>query len=181
MRRACARTVVLVAIAFICAAEASPPDARAQAAARGGASSDSLAIRSLWSTLDAMWNKRDAEQFSDLFAVDASFEFVDRGQSLESRATIHQHFADQFPKFAPDVRHLTSVRQIRVIAPDVRTVDGKVEILRNSPGESAKPVVLRTFAIFAVMFRTGEGWSIRVLRAYELPAATDEPVDRSKP
>lgn len=173
MRRAYVRTGLLVTIAFICTVALPVPDARVQAAA-AGKSSDGAAIRLFWSTLDAMWNERDAERFGDLFTVDGSFEFVDRGQSLENRAMIHRYFAERFPRFAPGLRHLTSVREIRVIAPGVRTVDGKVEILHNEPDGSAEPAVLRTFAIFAVMLQTAEGWRIRVLRAYELPAAAGE-------
>lgn len=125
-----------------------------------------------------MWNARDAERFGALFTADSSFVFVDRGQSLESRATIRRHFAEQFAKFAPDLRHRTSVGRIRAVAPDVRTVDGKVEILRFGSAQGPEPSVLKTFAIFAVMLQTTEGWRIRVLRAYELPATAGGPADR---
>ena len=175
MRRACARAIAIAAMAFICAIAAPPPLARAQVAAAVAESSDDAALRSTWSTLDAMWNARDAERFSALFTTDSSFGFVDRGQSLESRATIHQHFAGQFAKFGPDLRHRTSIEQVRVIAADVHTVDGKVEILRNGNGQRPEPAVLKTFAIFAVMLRTTEGWRIRLLRAYELPATQQPP------
>lgn len=171
MLRACVRTGVLVAIAIIGMVAPSPRGARASVAQEGEAS-DSAAVRLQWTRLDAMWNARDAQRFSDLFAADGSFEFVDRGESLEGRATILQHFAERFPTLAPDLRHRTSVRDIRVIAPRVRTVDGKVEILRNAPAGGAEPMVLRTFAIFAVMLHTEQGWSIRELRVYQLPAAT---------
>ena len=172
MLRACARAIAIAAMASICAVAAPPPVARAQAAAAVAESPDDAAVRSTWSTLDAMWNARDAERFSALFTADSSFGFVDRGQSLESRATIRQHFAGQFAKFGPDLRHRTSIDQVRVVAADVRTADGKVEILRNETGQRPEPAVLKTFAIFAVMLRTAEGWRIRVLRAYELPATT---------
>ena len=172
MRRACTRAFALVAMALICGVAAAAPAARAQAAAEAGQPSDDAAVRSIWSTLDAMWNARDAERFSALFTVDSSFGFVDRGQSLESRATIRQHFAGQFAKLAPDLLHRTSVHQVRVIADDVITADGKVEILRDGSGKSPEPAVLKTFAILAVMLQTTEGWRIRVLRVYELPAAT---------
>lgn len=138
-------------------------------AIRASAISDSAAIRGVWSTVDAMWNARDAERFSDLFTEDGSFEFVDRRESLESRAVIHQHFAERFPQFAPGLRHLTTVQDIRGITPDVHAVTGTVEILRLGADDRAEPTVLRSFVIFAVMLRTGEGFRIHVLRAYQLP------------
>jgi uncharacterized protein (TIGR02246 family) len=173
MRSVLVRAGVLVApVLLICAVAMSRLTTPAQAAAQETSES---AIRSVWPILDALWNARDAERFSELFAVDGSLEFVDRGQALKSRATIHRHFAEQFPRFAPDVRHLTSVHEIRGVAPNVYTVDGKVEILRNGTGGSAAPSVLRTFAIFAVMLQTGEGWKIHTLRAVELSARNASP------
>lgn len=158
------------ALVLACVAALSPLDARAEAAA-AEVPAESVAVRTLWSTLDTLWNARDAERFGDLFAVDASFEFVDRGERLEGRRAIRHHFAQRFPRFAPDVRHRTHVRAVHAIAPGVSTVDGKVEILREGTGDGAEPVVSRTFAIFAVMLRTADGWRIRTLRAYALPAA----------
>jgi uncharacterized protein (TIGR02246 family) len=165
-------------MALVCAVAAASPDAGAQAVAEAGEPADAAALRSLWSTLDAMWNARDAERFGALFTADSSFGFVDRDQSLESRATIRRHFAEQFATFAPDLRHRTSVGRIRVVAAGVRTADGKVEILRLGSAQAPEPSVLKTFAIFAVMLQTTEGWRIRVLRAYELPATAGGPAGR---
>jgi uncharacterized protein (TIGR02246 family) len=157
-----------------------PPAAgTAQAPAAGDEAADGPALRALWSTLDATWNARDATRFSDLFTVDASFEFVGRGESMAGRATIYETFAARFGRFAPDVRHVTDVDEIRVMAPEVRTVDGRVEILRAGP-DAAAPTVIRHFAVFAVMLRTAEGWKIRVLRAYELAIGPGEGEERDR-
>lgn len=129
---------------------------------------DHAAIRALWSTLDDFWDQRDAQRFSRLFTADATFDFVERRQRLDGRDAVLLSFADRFPGFAPDLRHRTTVDEIRDIAPDVCAVTGSVEILRTSP--QSTPVLLR-FAIFAIMRRTGDDWRIEILRAYELPAA----------
>ena len=133
-------------------------------------SSEYAEISSVWAQVDATWNARDAERFSRLFAEDVSFTFVQRGQSLDGRATIFEHFSERFPRFAPDLRHRTRIGDIRVIAPGVFTADGKVEILRVSNAGDEPPTVLRTFAIFAVMAVTEDDRSIRALRIYELSA-----------
>ena len=139
---------------------------------------DAAEVRSVWSAVDAMWNARDAEQFSRLFAEDVSFEFVDRGAALEGRAAVLEHFAERFPSFAPDLRHRTRVRQVLSIGTDALAMDGSVEILRNQPGTETELAVLRRFAIFAVMTRNSEGLGIRALRIYELRAkSTTDGVD----
>lgn len=128
------------------------------------------AICAAWSKVDATWNARDAERFSRLFADDVSFSFVQRGPSLDGRAAILEHFREQFPRLAPDLRHRTQIGAIRAVPPGAFTADGKVEILRHGAGGDDAPTILRTFAIFAVMSGKDEDWSIRMLRIYELSA-----------
>ena len=132
--------------------------------------SDAAEVRSVWSAVDAMWNARDAEQFSELFAEDVSFAFVDRGKALEGRAAVLEYFAERFPSIAPDLRHRTRVRQVLPIGTDALVMDGNSEILRSQPGAETEPAVLRRFAIFAVMTRNSESLGIRALRIYELRA-----------
>jgi uncharacterized protein (TIGR02246 family) len=135
------------------------PDASSRAA-------DRVAIHTFWSTLDRTWAARDADRFAEFFTNDASFGFVDRGQSLETRAAIHRHFTAQFERQRPELRHVTSVRELRLIAPDVISMDGEVEVVAGHP-EAAAP--LRRLAVTAVMVRHSSVWRIRLLRAYQLP------------
>lgn len=136
--------------------------------------SDDDALRELWSTLDAAWNERDAERFSDLFTADGTLMFVDRDVSLEGRATIRHHFAERFPRFPADLRHRTTMHRTRAVTSDVRAVDGGVEILRLGSGDNVEPTTFRTFAVFAVVLRTPAGWKILALRAYRLPEAVED-------
>jgi uncharacterized protein (TIGR02246 family) len=134
---------------------------------------DGLAIRSYWASLDRSWNERDAEQFCDLFAEDASLEFVNTGPSLEGRAAIRRHFADQFPRYAPHVSHSTQVRGIREVAAGVVAVDAGVAILEHgSAGEARR--VLRSFSVAAVMLRIAAGWELRWMRVFP-QTVTSEP------
>lgn len=132
-------------------------------------SADHDAIRALWSTVDHLWNQRDARSFSQLFTPDATFDFVERHQRLDGRDAVLASFADRFPGFAPDLRHRTTIGEIRDIAPDLCAVTGNVEILRTSTPDA--PSVLLRFAVFAIVRRSGDDWRIQILRAYELPAA----------
>jgi uncharacterized protein (TIGR02246 family) len=131
-------------------------------------------MQEFWATLDATWKGQDADEFSRLFTPDARFNFVDRGQTLDSRTAIREFFSKQFPTIAPELHHLTTVNRVREIAPGACAVDGKVEILRTGADGRADPTILRTFEIYAVMLRTAEGWKIRDLRAYQLPAEVSD-------
>lgn len=161
---------------LLAAAAAIAIETPAQAVEETGEAGEA-AVRSLWSTLDATWNARDAQRFGDLFTADATFVFVDRRQSLEGRATIRERFEERFPQLGDDLRHRTTVHRIHTVRPDVLAVDGGVEILRLGLAEGTEPATLRTYAIFAVMLRTPEGWRIRALRVYQFPAATGDSGD----
>jgi uncharacterized protein (TIGR02246 family) len=168
MRRVQSSASFLVAAFFTCSA-AFPPAAVADGVDAN--SSDAAGIHAFWSTLDAIWRSGDAERFSELFAVDGSFHFVDRDYTLENRAAILDYFTAQFPNIAPGISHRTKVRKIRPLAPRTHAVDATVEILRDAPDGQAQPAVLRTFAVFGVMQRSGDDWHIQLLSAYQLPVA----------
>lgn len=116
MAEATRLTGLRAATIFLLAAMAVPALATAPALAEPGAASDSEAVTSTWSALDAAWNARDAKAFSLLFSEDVSFEFVRRGQSLDGRAAVFEQFAERFPTFSPELRHRTRVRQVIAIA-----------------------------------------------------------------
>jgi hypothetical protein len=143
----------------------------ASGARAGGAEAPAdEAVRALWSAVDARFDARDADGFSALFTTDASFVRVKSNEALEGRAAILADFATRFPRFAPEVRHRTSMRPAMALAPGLLGADGTVEILRRSPGGGAELAVARTFSIFAVMVREGTALKVRALRIYELPA-----------
>jgi uncharacterized protein (TIGR02246 family) len=165
-----------VLLALLFAAAFSP--AVAVASACDAAPADTAAIRALWAALDAHWNARDAERFGALFDRDASFEFVDRDERMAGRAAVLAHFAERFPTFAPDVRHVTTVRHIAELVPGLQLLDGMVEIVRvtvspddgaaEGVGSEGSAVPLRTFSITAVMReRAGGEWGIAALRVWE--------------
>jgi len=157
-------TMLAMATAFLLLL---PTPVVAQAHAAGTAmAADAAAIRSHWQDIDRRWNERDAKRFSELFAVDAIFDIVNQDQRLEDREAIRRHFSRQFPGFAPELRHRTTVDGIRFPSADVGVVEGGVEVLRLGEGEDA--TVLRRFSIVGVMLRSGDGWLIHTLHAYPL-------------
>jgi uncharacterized protein (TIGR02246 family) len=133
------------------------------------ASAAAADVADVWKALDSSWNMRDVSRFSELFTADASLGFVGQGPPLEGRAKIHQHFTEQFSRQSPDLRHRTTVRDSRVIAPDVIAVDGEVEVGRVGPDQSAPPTVLVRFVIVAILRKSADGWAIHLLRVTQLP------------
>lgn len=134
----------------------------------GEAHAGDAEIRALWSELDAAWNARDVERFSALYTDDASLLFIDGGQSLEGRVTIHANFSEQFARTPPGLSHHTTLGGIRPVADGIALADGAVEIHRAEPGTQDTPVVVRRFAIFALMRDAGRTWRIDTLRVYPL-------------
>ena len=158
--------VVSAACAHVAPAQRAPAPSSPEALA---------AARASWNTLDSIWHARDAAAFSALFEDDASFVFVDRGVALETRATILRHFTDQFARQSPELRHATEVREARMIAPGVLAADVGIEVRRDGSAASGSVTVLRRFAAFAVMRRSGDGWRIELLRVYTLPPPAGGP------
>lgn len=150
-------------------ASASKParDANRADALRSNSPNDA-GIRSFWSSLDTRWAARAAKPFSELFAVDGNFVFVDRGQRLDGRQAIHDHFLQQFPRIGPELVHRTTVHDIERIADGIFAVDGTVRILRTQDAAGGTLETLKTFAVFSIMLESDTGWRIRELRAYEL-------------
>jgi uncharacterized protein (TIGR02246 family) len=162
-RRGRRALLVLLVVSAACAHEAT-----AQGAPQRSSPEALAAARASWNTLDSIWNTRDAVAFSGLFEENASFVFVDRGVALETRTTILRHFTDQFAEQSSELRHATEVREGRMIAPGVLAADVEIEVQRDGSAASGSSTVLRRFAAFAVMRRSGNGWRIELLRVYTL-------------
>ena len=161
LNRSVLAAIFAIALAVVPASAADPGASDNRSAADAQASS-------LWAALDDAWNARDAARFSQLFTDDASLRFVDRDYSLEGRAAILRHFTDQFARQAPDLRHASSAREARLIAPGLVGVDADIAILRLGTDNETEPAIVRKFEVFALMNESADGWCFQVLRAYQL-------------
>jgi uncharacterized protein (TIGR02246 family) len=127
------------------------------------------AIEAVWARLDKAWNDRDARAFAAVFTADATFEIPKSIPGLNGREAIEKHFAAQFPTSSPLLRHRATVTAAHDVSAELTLVDGGVEILRTDASGVAEPTIVRKFALSAGMQRTKDGWSIRWLRAYQMP------------
>jgi uncharacterized protein (TIGR02246 family) len=154
-------TVVVIAVAIAGASAAQPRD--------GGESlqqADDAAVRAVWEAVDARWNARDFDGFTELFTSDAVFAFMDRGERMVGQPEIRETFARQFPAMSADLRHRTTVREVRSITAGVSTVDGSVDILRVPDASTTDTATIRSFVMAAVMLETPDGWRIRELHVH---------------
>ena len=132
------------------------------------------AIRAAWSELDAAWAARDLERMVRLFADEAVFAFPPGDYRLDGKPAIRAHFAAQFPKQSPALRHVTEVGHIRPVGDGLYAGDAGVRVVRTAD-DGAELSVLRAFAVFALMRAREQGWELLEVRAFRLP---DEPEAR---
>lgn len=118
-----------------------------------------------WAALDAAWNARDAEAFSESFTEGAILAFVDRDSTFDGRAAIRAEFVERFPKVAASYSHHATVTRTRAVAHGVLAVDGIVEVRRNG-----QP--FRTFWTFSVLVEDGSRWRFREMRVFQQPDAS---------
>lgn len=155
--------VVIYALVLLAASIGGPAEARLTPAA----ATDSVAIRTFWSVLDSIWSTRDADTFAELFTDDASFDFIGRPTSLETRDSIRAYFVSQFSRQRPELRHRTTLTRVHALGADIAAIDGEVAIV-NGAGDA--PVIAR-LPITGLMVHTDAGWRIRLLRAYSAESA----------
>jgi uncharacterized protein (TIGR02246 family) len=151
----------IATLALVAAAIAVPRDAAGQLSEPTAAE-----VRAIWQAIDEAWNARDVDAFSVLFTDDALFAFMNNDDRMETRSAIHARFSRQFPAMPAELRHITHVRAVRTITPDIRSADGHIDILQVANAGKSEATVFRSFAMTAVMQRTPEGWRIRELHVH---------------
>jgi uncharacterized protein (TIGR02246 family) len=147
--------IVLLAVALVVPRTAAALDA-----------GDEEVLRALAAHSDQLWNDRDAEALSTLFAADADLAIGDHTQ-VASRERIRGYFVNSFAQMPTDLRHVMDVRALREVAPGVVLADGEVRIERaNADGTRT---VLRRFANTTLLVRAGGDWRFMAVRAVPVP------------
>jgi uncharacterized protein (TIGR02246 family) len=120
---------------------------------------DESAVVGLYQQLLESWNKRSAQAFADLFAVDANVIGFDgslmNGQA-EIEATLSQIFADH-----PTSAYIGKVREVRFLTAEVAVLRAVVGMI--PPGQSdLNPAVNAIQTLVAV--RQGNAWRIALFQ-----------------
>lgn len=122
---------------------------------------DRAAIMDIAVKSDAAWNERDAERLAAFFTADGDNQILGTPVDLEGRQAIADYFKASLAKVDPAMRHVTAVRELHWVTPDVVVSDVDVKLEKTADGVTS---VVRKFAGTAVLLRTAEGWKIRVNR-----------------
>ena len=136
--------------------------------AQSATSADWETVAAVVRELDAAWNARDAARFSAVFAQEGSFEFPVEGIRLRGRDEIRRHYAEKFPTFTPELRHVTTTRALDVILPGLLAVDFEVDILGPDPKSGKTQTSLVHYAGVGLGVRTDLQWHIRLARVYRV-------------
>ena len=123
---------------------------------------DERELRALAAHSDDLWNGRDADALSAMFAADADLAVGDQPVRT-TRDDIRAYFVESFAKMPPDLRHVMDVRALREVSPGVVVADGEVRIERARDDGSRE--VLRRFANTTVLVRDGDTWRFSAVRA----------------
>jgi uncharacterized protein (TIGR02246 family) len=121
-------------------------------------------VETLYRSLLARWNERDAAGYGALFTADGSLVGYD-GSNVESAASITEHLAAIFSDHVP-ATYVAKVREIRELGDGVALLRGVVGMV--PPGTTElNPERNAVQALVAV--ETGDGW--RVAHFQNTPAA----------
>ncbi len=124
---------------------------------------------STWNELDAAWNARDPQRFTQVFANDATLKFVDRQLIRDGGDAILRNFELQFPKTPPAYSHHSKIHRFSALPGGSLLAEGRVEVMRMNADDPPAAEIYRAFDVAAVMTVTAEGWQIRALYVYLLP------------
>ncbi len=128
---------------------------RAEQAARG---SDEAAIRSLYVSYDAAWNKGDVNALGAVWADDADHVDPD-GRRVSGRAALEKDLASRFATDLRGTRSVQTVEAVRLLKPDVAVVDAAYEVtgLQDAQGKPLPPLQGRYLDIWV---KRGDTWQI---------------------
>ena len=104
---------------------------------------DEKVLQELIARLDASWTGQDAKVFAACFTEESTLRYH-TGRTLQGRAQIEQNYLDYFSSKSEQERHMTLIRQVRFIRPDVAVIDGHVEIWRQ---QELRLHLLSTFVV----------------------------------
>jgi uncharacterized protein (TIGR02246 family) len=102
----------------------------------GGA--DEQAIRQLYASYDAIWDKADAKAMAQFWAEDA-YHVEPDGRVVTGRAAITKELADRFATDLKGTRSKQTLDGVHFIKPDVAVVDASYEVTGMQDAE-AKPL-----------------------------------------
>lgn len=128
---------------------------------------DEAALRVLAASADEAWDLKDADLMAGYYATDATLLVGGLPEPQQGRAAIQTYFQRAFAQRTSVMRHISEFRALDMIGPDLAVTDLWVRVEAQQPDGGWKEV--RRFNNLSMATREGDGWKLRVVRAY--PAA----------
>ena len=137
--------------------------AAAPAAAGGG--EDEAAIRENVRQMEAGWNAKSGEQFAKPFAAEADYVIIN-GMYIKGREVIAQSHQRIFDTFYKESTISLSVKQVRMLRPDVAVVHvtGTNKVPRGAETQVTEAIVT------LVMTKESGAWKIAAFQNTEVKA-----------
>jgi uncharacterized protein (TIGR02246 family) len=104
---------------------------------------DQQALQVLTARLDTAWTGQDGRGFAACFAEESALRYH-TGRTLQGRGEIEQNYLAYFASKPEQERHVTLIRHVRFLRPDVAVIDGHVDIWRQ---QELRLHLLATFVV----------------------------------
>lgn len=127
---------------------------------------DDVALRALGAAADEAWDAKDADRMATYYADDATLLVGGAGGEQLGRAQVRAYFQRAFASRSGDLRHVSEIRCLQMLGPDMALTDVWVRVEARQPDGAWKP--LRYFNNVSLAVREADGWKLRAVRAYPL-------------
>jgi uncharacterized protein (TIGR02246 family) len=135
--------------------------------------SDSAAIRQVIAGFADSYNRHNAQDVAKWFSQDADFTTV-QGVTTHGKAQIEEHFAPLFAGRLKDAHRAVSVRSIRLLTPEVASVNIDCEVTGTKGTDGSERPAHKGLYDWILTKQDGR-WLINVFHESDLPAAPASP------
>jgi uncharacterized protein (TIGR02246 family) len=140
--------------------------AAAAAQAAPASADDESALRTLAASVDGAWDRKDINLMAASYSEDATLLVGGAGQLQQGRPAVQAYFQKTFAQRAGVMRHVSELRGIDMLGPDLAVTDIRVRVEARQPDGGWKEV--RRFDNLSMAVRENGSWKLRVVRAYPL-------------
>lgn len=129
----------------------------------GPSAVDRRSIQQIAERMDRAWTAGDADANASLFAADATARFGDDPLGA-GRDSIRGQFHSFFQGRPSDLRHVTNIERIELLAPNLALWDAEVRVERQQAG--GHWMALTIIRNVTIVVRQPDGWRIKAVRAF---------------
>ncbi|HYG27146.1 MAG TPA: nuclear transport factor 2 family protein [Caulobacteraceae bacterium] len=128
------------------------------------AANEAARLRAIAEAVDEAWNAGDADRIADLYAAEGDLWPPGAAGPVDGREAVRQHFKRAFAARRDAVRHVSEVRRLDKLTPDIVLADVSVRLEERQADGSWK--VTRRFSNATLVVRQGQAWKLRSVRAF---------------